>query len=105
MDQKIAMLMILGLFLPLTGCIGAAPCQEATVADHWTNSIGEHTVFLADGRVAVTDQATYIRVRDGITYGFEITPMTGEHWVGPNRPGQTTNQTYRIVKVCKEGHL
>ena len=112
MVQKIAILAILMIFLPLAGCIGAAPtsqvispCEEATVIDKWINSVDDHLILLADGRLASTDQTIYLRLKEGITYGFDIPLIEGKVWSEGNLPGQTDNRVYQITAVCQEGHL
>ncbi len=65
---------------------------------------GDNLVMLTDGRLAVTDNATFLRLREGITYGFDIA-ATGDTWAGGMIDIQTDNKVYRITGVCKEGHL
>ena len=111
MVQKIAILAILIILFLLAGCIGAAPvsqvahCEEATVIDKWINSVDDHLILLADGRLASTDQTIYLRLKEGITYGFDIPLIEGKVWSESNLPGQTDNRVYQITVVCQEGHL
>jgi len=112
MVQKIAILFLVLLFISFTGCIGAAPvsqvispCEEATVIDKWINSVDDHLILLADGRLASTDQTIYLRLKEGITYGFNIPLIEGKVWSEGNLPGQIDNRVYQITAVCQEGHL
>ena len=111
MVQKLAILFLVLLFISFAGCIGAAPvsqvahCEEATVIDKWINSVDDHLILLADGRLASTDQTIYLRLKEGITYGFDISFIEGKVWSEGNLPGQTDNRVYQIIAVCQEGHL